>query len=251
MIILFLVVLILFSIVKTKIIHYSSLAYFPLTYLGARFLYALLIEKSAKIKSYQYFLFFLIGTISAAAISIIPYLLIFKKEMIMRFIEDPFAIASLEAKAGWQVGDCFIGIAFFIILSVLLILLFSNLRKLTLVIAIFCLTAIFAISTMLTIVPKIEKQIQEAAISFYEGLQGKDCYTEVLGFKSYAYLFYTKKQPLINKQAYNKDWLLTGKIDKPTWFVCKIQHAEKYTQKYHLVEMKRENGFVFLLRNPG
>jgi hypothetical protein len=32
---LFWVVLILFSIVKTKILHYSSLAYFPLTYLGA------------------------------------------------------------------------------------------------------------------------------------------------------------------------------------------------------------------------
>ena len=35
MLILFWVVLILFSIVKTKIIHYSSLCYFPLTYLAA------------------------------------------------------------------------------------------------------------------------------------------------------------------------------------------------------------------------
>ena len=35
MVILFWVVLILFSIVKTKIVHYSSLCYFPLTYLAA------------------------------------------------------------------------------------------------------------------------------------------------------------------------------------------------------------------------
>src|SRR5690606_29905660 len=39
MVILFWVVLILFSIVKTKIIHYSSLAYFPLTFLAASFIY--------------------------------------------------------------------------------------------------------------------------------------------------------------------------------------------------------------------
>ena len=34
MLILFWVVLILFSIVKTKIVHYSSLAYFPLSFLA-------------------------------------------------------------------------------------------------------------------------------------------------------------------------------------------------------------------------
>ena len=34
MVILFLVVLILFSIVKTKIVHYSSMCYFPLTFLA-------------------------------------------------------------------------------------------------------------------------------------------------------------------------------------------------------------------------
>jgi 4-amino-4-deoxy-L-arabinose transferase-like glycosyltransferase len=41
MVILFWVVLILFSIVKTKIVHYSSLAYFPLTFLAAGFVYSM------------------------------------------------------------------------------------------------------------------------------------------------------------------------------------------------------------------
>ncbi len=39
MLILFWVVLILFTIVKTKIVHYSSLCYFPLTFIGAWWLY--------------------------------------------------------------------------------------------------------------------------------------------------------------------------------------------------------------------
>ena len=42
MMILFFVVLILFSIVKTKIVHYSSLCYFPLSFMGAYVIYKLI-----------------------------------------------------------------------------------------------------------------------------------------------------------------------------------------------------------------
>jgi 4-amino-4-deoxy-L-arabinose transferase-like glycosyltransferase len=48
MIFLFWVVLILFSLVQSKIIHYSSMAYFPLTYLGA-----LCVVPTAKEKAYS------------------------------------------------------------------------------------------------------------------------------------------------------------------------------------------------------
>jgi 4-amino-4-deoxy-L-arabinose transferase-like glycosyltransferase len=48
--ILFWVVLILFTIVKTKIVHYSSLCYFPLTYMGTLAAYQL-IEKKIKWRS--------------------------------------------------------------------------------------------------------------------------------------------------------------------------------------------------------
>lgn len=45
MLILFWVVMILFTIVKTKIVHYSSLAYFPLSFLAATYIYEMVNEK--------------------------------------------------------------------------------------------------------------------------------------------------------------------------------------------------------------
>jgi 4-amino-4-deoxy-L-arabinose transferase-like glycosyltransferase len=47
MVILLWTVLILFTIVKTKIIHYSSLAYFPLTFIAAFYIYKLLEQKES------------------------------------------------------------------------------------------------------------------------------------------------------------------------------------------------------------
>jgi len=101
----------------------------------------------------------------------------------------------------------------------------------------------------LIIAPRIEKYSQGAAIEFYEYLQNKDCYIETIGFKSYAYLFYSRKKEPANKNSYNLDWLLTGKIDKPVYFASKITSAEAITKGYpDLKEIYRKNGFVFFMR---
>ena len=44
--------------------------------------------------------------------------------------------------------------------------------------------------TIKIIIPKVERYTQGAAIDFYKSIEGEDCYVEVLGFKSYAHLFY-------------------------------------------------------------
>ena len=55
------------------------------------------------------------------------------------------------------------------------------------------LLTIFTYSIL--VVPKIERYTQAATIDFYKSLQSQDCYLETAGFKSYAYLFYSNKQP--------------------------------------------------------
>lgn len=74
----FWVVLILFSIVKTKIIHYSSLCYFPITYLAAYTCYKL-INGSFVWKRWMTLLVLAIGGIFSAVFTLLPFLPYFKK----------------------------------------------------------------------------------------------------------------------------------------------------------------------------
>jgi TRAP-type mannitol/chloroaromatic compound transport system permease small subunit len=54
--------MILFTIVKTKIVHYSSLTYFPLSFLAAYFVYELS-NNRAEIKRYLLWILLLTETI--------------------------------------------------------------------------------------------------------------------------------------------------------------------------------------------
>ena len=102
--------------------------------------------------------------------------------------------------------------------------------------------------TMLHFTPKIEAYSQRAAIEFYESKKGQDVYVQVLGFRSYAHLFYTQKQASKNENYYSQDWLLSGKVDKPTFFVAKIQDADQYRKLATLKVLYEKNGFVFFQR---
>jgi 4-amino-4-deoxy-L-arabinose transferase-like glycosyltransferase len=53
MLILFWVVMILFSVVTTKIVHYSSLAYFPLSFLAAKVIYGNYRKKNLMVYAYH------------------------------------------------------------------------------------------------------------------------------------------------------------------------------------------------------
>ena len=100
------------------------------------------------------------------------------------------------------------------------------------------------------IVPKVERYSQGAAIDFFEQRQGEDCYVTVLGYWSYAQFFYTQKEKPANENAYSEEWLLSGNIDKPVYFVTKIDRYEGYLKYPGIKELYRKNGFVFLKREP-
>jgi hypothetical protein len=124
----------------------------------------------------------------------------------------------------------------------------------------------------LLLVPKIEPYSQGPAIEFYESLRGKDCYVETIGFKSYAYLFYTNRQTDHNSPgmlAYIKskeaqmarggssfslmslNWMLNEPIDKPAYFSAKITYAEEIKKEHpDLRELYRKGGFIFYERLP-
>jgi 4-amino-4-deoxy-L-arabinose transferase-like glycosyltransferase len=246
--IMFWVVLILFSIVKTKIVHYSSLCYFPLSFMGAYAVYKLMNEEF-QWKKITGILLITVASIIGIAISALPLIDRFKTEIInANLIKDVFAVESLKAQVSWTGWEPIIGLAF--ILGTIIMVILMNRKKMMLgLVGIFAVSLITINSTMVLIVPRIEPYSQGAAIEFYEYLKDKNCYVETLGFKSYAHLFYSQKpqpQQLVTDEV---DWLLKGEIDKPAYFVSKINQANEIQQSYpQLKELYRKNGFVFFMR---
>ncbi len=252
MLILFWVVLLLFSIVKTKIVHYSSLCYFPLSFMAAYVVYKLM---SAEIqwKKYTGVLLIFIASIIGLAISALPIIDKFKQEIINSgIINDGFAVENLKADVSWTGFEWLIGVG--LIIGILLMMLLINRKKLKQgLIGIFIISTVSVSTAILIVAPRIEPYSQGAAIEFYEYLQNKDCYIETLGFKSYAHLFYSRKQEQANINSYQLDWLLKEPIDKPAYFVSKVTSADGIIRDYpELKEIYRKNGFVFFMRKrPG
>ena len=87
---LFWVVLILFSIVKTKIVHYSSLCWLPLTFLSAYSIES--IYQGVHRFKWQFKLFTVVmGFMVSSALIAFPLIMKYKREIILKLIKDEFA----------------------------------------------------------------------------------------------------------------------------------------------------------------
>ena len=239
------IVLIVFSLVKTKIIHYSSLAWFPLTYLGAFYLNKLLYTTQKSFKWYHLTGLFVIGSIYAIALAAVPFIDNFKGQ-IEPLIGDKFGKLALYASVMWNPITASVGVIFFILLIASIFLL-RNMRSQLLGLGLLLMGTIISIQCLAYFyIPNIEGYSQRAAIDFFISKQNENCAVEVLGYKSYAQYFYTMKQQPKDTNELNTYYLLTHKINKPVYFVSKIDRYEQPMKDYHLIKTGEANGFVFL-----
>ena len=247
MIILFWVVLILFSIVKTKIVHYSSLAYFPLAFLAAH--YSIRSQVNIyKWNRWQTVLILLVAILIALPVMFLPFVDRFKDVIIAKnWIKDDFAVANLAAEANWT-GFEFLPGLFFLVAVILIFVYVKKEQIFRRALLLWSVTLLFTFSVLLIVVPKIEKYSQNALVEFFKSTQGKDAYVKNLYFKSYATYFYGKTLPPENKNFYDENWLLTGDIDKDVYFVTKIHRAHLLDEYADIKKIGEKNGFVFFLR---
>ncbi len=245
MLCLFWVVMILFSLVQTKIVHYSSLAWAPLSFLAAYFIYQIFEE--GIISKRFWIIFFIISVSIAILLSGIPWAGQ-HIELIKSFVKDDFAKSNMDAKVQWNGFEIFIGIVWLLAI-ILSKIIFSKSRKLS-IIMIFGATAICMFFYTNTVIPKIEGYSQRAAIQFYQSLKGQNVYIEPIGFKSYAHLFYAEKQPITNKNSLDQNWLLYGNIDRTVYFITKINHQDVQRLNPQIKKIREENGFIFYCRKP-
>ena len=248
LIILFLIVFVMFSIVRTKIIHYSSLCYFPITYFGA---YAVSRIINNRTQNYRWLniIYSIIGILYGIAGGLIPFLMMNKNKILEAgWIKDEFTAGNLQAEVNWTGYEAVTGLV--MIAGIIIALVFMKTRKKLAYTIIFSSSIVWIILNMLIITPRVEKISQNALIEFCKDRVGENCYVETLGMKSYAHLFYTRKELPLDENSYNQEWLLTGTIDKPVYFILRNRSAVKYRELYpHLKTYEEKNGYVFLKRD--
>ncbi len=244
---LFWTVMILFSITTTKIVHYSSLTYMPLAFLASVYLNKL-IEENGAMKKYLLILIVVMGFVFSFLLAAIPYVAT-HKNLLLPHLKDPFAAASLQVPVNWSGYESLIGIAYFafVIFAVNMLYKKQNMKG---ILFLFYSTAICLFIYLLAVVPKIERYSQGPAIDFYESLAGKSVYVWPIGFKSYAQYFYAKKTAYPVYGEAQEDFLLKGNIDKPAYFVVKINNTSFDATCHKCVLIKQEGGFKFYKRDP-
>lgn len=247
MMIVFWVVMILFSIVKTKIVHYSSLAYFPVSYFAAFFVYELINDKNT-FKKYLTWILPVTGTILSIMLIGIPLVARYKG-FIIPYIKDEFAVACLNTPVKWNGYEFLIGAVYLLLLFVSMIMIKQK-QFFKGILAIFYGTAFCIFFYLISVVPKIEGYSQAPAINFYKSISGQDAYVTTIGFYSYAPYFYFRKLPGGNIESSNKEWLLNGEIDKPVFIVTKSTAKSQFDKHPDCIFIKKEGGFLFYYRLP-
>lgn len=243
--ILFWVVLVLFSIVKTKTVLYSSLCWFPIAYLAALHIRKL-IAGDLKWSRPLFISFVIFTALVGTAVTAFP-LIMKHKEIFMPLIRDSFAQACLRRPVSWSGAECLIGIGFLSIAAAAFILIARRKNAPGLVV-LFIACALCVQLTLIVINPKIEQYAQSGPIAFYKEHSGEDEYVRAL-FKSYADLFYGRKMPGDHPLSHDLEWLLKGAVDKPVYFVGRIGQDKKYgASEYGLTCLANEYGYVYYRR---
>ena len=246
--ILFWVVLILFTIVSTKIVHYSSLAYFPLSYLATIEMQKLQFGKKLSMLFKTIFIAF--AFLISTGLTMGIYALIAQPEFMYESIKDPYIQEIMKTPLDWNGFEYLIPL---LILtgSILFIALSSKRLIQSIILYLVFLGMFFSFSSKL-ILPKIDFLLQGHLIQFYDSISLDKKYISTVGFKSYAHYFYaqtdqltktdhlkTKKIEILDthfdvdsfhdltKSQKNKyssyvvNWMIDGNIDRPCYLVTK------------------------------
>jgi 4-amino-4-deoxy-L-arabinose transferase-like glycosyltransferase len=240
------IVLLLFSIVKTKIVHYSSLTYFPLSYLAAYSINQILKGKF-KFRIWQKVLLGIVGTVLGAFVILLPVIKEHKEYFIHKgIITHSFTIGNLEAVTtlGW--GHSMIGVVF--LLGVFSALFLYKRHLFTKIVTLFLSTLFFIYLSMIFIIPEAEKISQNAVIEFIKEKKDQDVYIQSF-YKSYAVLFYSNQQIPKDNRIFDIDWLTAGETDKDTYFIFRIDKKEEIMKRYPNIKIVHEkNGYIFSKR---
>ncbi|QQR85354.1 MAG: glycosyltransferase family 39 protein [Flavobacteriales bacterium] len=259
MLVLFWVVLILFSIVSTKIVHYSSLCYFPLTFLAALQLERVWEKREGF--GWTRFALGILGNIVAVVVIVLPFAAMHIERFKPLFAADPFALGNLEADVHWTGLEALAGLVLFGSLTAAHFL-HQRARYRQSILVTFGGVVVFIWATLFFFINNIEGYSQRAAVEFFQGHTegfsvsridklpkshpGEPCWLLTKGYKSYVPEFYGR----IKEAQPPEDVLYHGAIERPVYLSCKVTHVHEVEAIGTFTEVARKNGFVFYIRRP-
>ena len=247
--VLFWVVLILFTLVNTKIVHYSSLCYYPLSFLAALSIDNIL-SKKWTYKTWMTAVICVSSLPFIAAPFVLNYLVKNIDKLKPLLAEDPFAVENLAAKIQWSGLEFIPGALMLITVIIFITLIYKN--KITKgVQLLFWSTAIWVQLGLYLYIKNIEGYSQRANIEFWQTKQNEDCYLTTYNYKSYTQYFYGNVKPQQNLKSNDIEWLLKGNIDKPVYISCKTNNYQQFQNEVKDAQLLyTQNGFYFFVRSP-
>lgn len=244
---LFWVVFIVFSVVKTKIVHYSSLTYFPMTFLAAYHLQGLLAGKW-HMRGRSIVVFGAMAALLGLAFVLSGMFNVAKPLLIPLLERDVFA-ATMFAKdveeAAWQP---LIGLGFMLGTGMSLWLMRKRQTKLGIPL-LFATTGIVVWLIGLVIAPKILHYTQSDLIDFYREKREEHCYLRPLHFHTYAHLYYGEVRPERDSRAVEVNWQALDDVDRPVYFIARkkdIDQVHYWFPNIHVIE--KRGPFVIMER---
>lgn len=241
MIVLSLVTLVLFSAVQSKIIHYSSLTYIPISFLAAL---AFEERNHFSLHKGQQIIYLLISLLWLLIIIGIPFILPYLAQS-NEMITDTNAQSILSLDISWPKWYALSGVF-------LLIPLFMHFYKFP-VFKRFLITGvsymIFMFLFTALYIPKIGSYTQDMAIEFFRTSQQKDVYIENYGYKSYADLFYTNKMPTDKIKLPIEEAIRTG-LDKDLYIITKLHREQRLLALTDQLEFFDRKGEFAFYRRP-
>ncbi|GIV26693.1 MAG: hypothetical protein KatS3mg027_0507 [Bacteroidia bacterium] len=258
------VVLIIFSMVKTKIVHYSSMSYYTVSFLATYVL-----NKDTAILKWQKILLLIMGIIIGIILITVGSIEHWKN-WIIPILEksDRFATENLKTSVVWYGYEFLCGV---VLIAVILWFIFQKQYNFSTILKFFVIQILWISMTINSYVGKIEQYTQASAIHFFQYCADKDIIVDTYGYKSYAYLFYGKRMPFnnIEQNKVNKYWndLTNAGYEKlfsynlaclnyliyddekyPVCLVSKIQDEENVLKTGRFKKLYAKGGYVFFMK---
>lgn len=235
MIILLVVVLFLFSIVQSKIVHYSSLSYYPISFLSAWTICKYL-DGRYTWNAWHLALSISVITFIISSVVALPVIGQHLDWLSSTFTFDAFSKKTMEADVVWSNAD-FIPAIWMILILVAFVAFWRSKKHSQALLSLFAGTALFVNIGLIFFIGKIESYSQRAAVEFCESKAGEQVEIKTIGFKSYLPYFYAKKPVPDSTMAIETI---------PHFYILKEDKRKRIEEFPDMKIMYEKNGFIFL-----
>jgi 4-amino-4-deoxy-L-arabinose transferase-like glycosyltransferase len=248
-------VLVLFSLVQTKIVHYSSMTYYPLTFFAALAVenYVLKVHQPSRAVTVSFFAFVGLLCLLFAGIAFVGA----NPQSVAHLIRDPMARAALTEQSAYWSPVQYIVSAPLAAAAVAVFLLWRKGKRLEAAGAVAAGVSGLILLLSWLLAPSVEEIAQGPLIRFSRTAAERGCDVDVVGHKSFIHLYYGRRMPEVQSadsaarpaSRWDERMLrFNGPWKKPLVLMAKSRNLDSVLSDNELKIIYQKQGFVYLYR---